>query len=326
MKRVFEKDGVKEIKSKSRNLVVGKECWSNDSVKIVKKVKCFVPKKIEDIMDVLNRKFLSSEFSIFAISIFDKETNRLVVQEDYYIPKQFVSSAFVNYEEDAPEGFNTVIHKHPRGCRNFSTTDNTYINQNFDYSLLWEGGNFVTGQIRAETMYGLVALEMDIVTNVIYPKIDIKNVENIKIYVPPTMPQVQHDIGCIEHGLMGDNVIKHPRQGLFDNYEDYIDYLRPQQLRSYRGNVPRTTGMLVEKEIPKQKLKGALLNKDLEHMYSSSSENELNNDDIEDYYEAIEELRTQKSNDGVWLTWEDAVDLYDKEHRIVNSEPVKIEC
>lgn len=315
MKRVLGEGKVKEIKTRKRNIVKDTECWSNNSVKIVDTVRCFVPKKIEDIMEVLNDKFTGKEYSIFATTIFDERLGKLVVQEDYYIPKQIVSGASVDYKEDAPEGFNTVIHKHPTGCRQFSSTDNTYINQNFDYSLLWEGGRFVTGQVRAETVYGLIALKIQVETNFIKPNIEIENINNIEIFKPAPVHTFQHS-----------NNFKNGKPW---GCEDYTDYLSsPQHLKALKGHIPEAPSMLFEEEIPRNKLKGALLNKDLEEVQSSCFGYDIPEDPIEDYYEIIQDYRDTKANDGQWLTWEEAVNLYDEEYgsglRLDN--PVKIEA
>jgi len=63
-----------------------------------------------------------------------------IVSPDYYIPEQEVSSASVDYKEDLSikrqEGFNVILHKHPRSITSFSTADYDSINQNFGCSLL----------------------------------------------------------------------------------------------------------------------------------------------------------------------------------------------
>lgn len=77
-----------------------------------------------------------------------------VVGNEWYIPEQRVSAAKVDFEEDAPPGFNVVLHKHPRGVKRFSATDWKYINPNFEASILYEGGNFVDACVRVPNPSG----------------------------------------------------------------------------------------------------------------------------------------------------------------------------
>jgi len=206
MKRVLGSGKIENKKIKTGNIVKKKDHWTNESVRIVKSIDCYVPKYISNIMKALNKKFESTEFSIFGMIDFNKNENQFELDSVYYIPKQKVSGASVDYLEDAPEGYNLVIHKHPRGCRSFSSTDNEYINQNFDYSLLWEGNKFVSGQVRLNTKFGMMSLSLDI------------HEEEEEL---PTIPE--DELKKIEETHVV--VYKHNYNSNWRDCEDYNDYL-----------------------------------------------------------------------------------------------------
>ncbi|MCK5020441.1 MAG: hypothetical protein KAS32_25620 [Candidatus Peribacteraceae bacterium] len=138
--------------------------WVNDEVKIIDSAAIFVPFNIIQIMNSLNDQFTGLEYSIFCKAEFDKVKKCFILGEEFFIPQQKVTAASVDYQEDAPgDEFNCVIHKHPRGCMGFSGTDNTYINQNFDLSLLWVNREFHIGQVRLNTPIGRIKLPLEIV-------------------------------------------------------------------------------------------------------------------------------------------------------------------
>ena len=115
----------------------------------IEKIKCIVPHKLLDAIRTIeigvNRKFGSSnEFSIFIHGDYDLDGN-LIVNEDFYIPKQNVSGASVDYQEEPQPFYNGCLHKHPSGCTSFSGTDKKYINSNFDFSLLYVNSKITKG-------------------------------------------------------------------------------------------------------------------------------------------------------------------------------------
>jgi len=160
--RRFNKDPKTKTKRKSGS---SPKVWRNNDVTIIEKLECYVPQKIEQIMKSLTNKFSNEEFSIFCIANYNKEDKRYELSDEYFIPKQEVTSVHIDYEEDAPENYNCVIHKHPSGCKNFSGTDDTYINQNFDLSLLWVNNGFELGQVRVKTQFGNIKLCLKIITD-----------------------------------------------------------------------------------------------------------------------------------------------------------------
>ena len=129
-----------------KDKVVSKTTSSWDSgLEIIRNVDVVVPLKLLLVCDKIASKMNGDEFSIVS-KIDQKLRNTLYLSEDYYIPKQTVSAARIEYEPDEYNGFDVVIHRHPNGCNGFSGTDMEYINQNFKLSLLYtrEGG-FVKG-------------------------------------------------------------------------------------------------------------------------------------------------------------------------------------
>lgn len=115
----------------------------------VKKIKCIIPvkllKNIRSIEKCVNRKLNSTpEFSIFIHGEFDLDGN-FVVADKFYIPKQTVGAASVEYLEEPDEYYNGCLHKHPDGCKSFSATDDKYINSNFQFSLLYVCKNIHKG-------------------------------------------------------------------------------------------------------------------------------------------------------------------------------------
>lgn len=107
--------------------------WKSDLI-VVKSLTILLPFKIVSLVKEIARK-IDDEFSIFLKGYLDEDY--LVVKEDFYIPQQEVSHASVDYKEPPPEGFNGVLHRHPTGLKSFSSTDEKYINQNFDFSILY---------------------------------------------------------------------------------------------------------------------------------------------------------------------------------------------
>jgi hypothetical protein len=138
--------------------------WRNTRAEIIKEFICYVPRKISDIMKTANRALPNDEFSFFVKCDIDYPNRVVYVTDSWFFPRQEVSAASVNYKEDNSE-YNGVIHKHPGALKTFSVTDDNYINQNFQVSLLWVvNDGFVNGRINIPTEAGRVQLKLNIVT------------------------------------------------------------------------------------------------------------------------------------------------------------------
>lgn len=102
----------------------------------------------QGIVDALNKiresmKHDNLEYGIFMSGKMDYKTGTFVIDDDYYLPKQKVSTVTVQFEEYpmAEDGenrkHNVVLHRHPSGCRDFSPTDWANLNEEFEVSILF---------------------------------------------------------------------------------------------------------------------------------------------------------------------------------------------
>lgn len=309
MKRILS-DGssidIKNNKKNKTNIEIKKDHWTNESVRIVKSIKCYVPKTISNVMKALNKKFISSEFSIFCIMDYNKIEKQFEVDDIYYIPKQKVSSASVDYLEDAPEGYNLVIHKHPRGYRSFSGTDDAYINQNFNFSLLWEGGNFVAGQARITTEYGQLSLPLDInEEDDVLPVIPLEQLKKIeeKVY----QYKFPGAVNCNDY-----NGNLHNGFGGFGHMNN----------TSFKGRTKYNPVHILGKSSVD---KGSLLNseqEDAQQLLKKIDEEEKNfieakKEELQDYINDIEVIMAEKNVD-----WKTAEGIYLQNHKEILTNPL----
>jgi len=145
---LVDMDTGKEIKPKAIKIESVKDAargglvFQRAAIKIVKKIPMFIPMSIEKAIIGLNKKFPGVEFTIFGKSFWDNDAEHLGIQEEFVIPKQEVSSGHIEYFEDPGIEYDTVIHKHPSGCHQFSSTDWAFINANCRHSTLWCDGKF----------------------------------------------------------------------------------------------------------------------------------------------------------------------------------------
>ncbi len=131
----------------------------------------------------LCKKIKNTEFSILFKG--DWSSNGFLVSNEYYIPKQEVSAASVDYLEDLSikrkEGYNVVIHTHPGyGHSTFSSADREYINKNFPCSILYnQKGDICEAELWVplnKSTNIIVSAEVKISL----PEIEIKGIENIQ--------------------------------------------------------------------------------------------------------------------------------------------------
>lgn len=124
--------------------------WYDYKNKPIKQIKCIINDglllSVRKLQDDVNLKIGSSvEFGGFVK--WHWYNDDVIVVDDIMIPVQYVGGATIDFESAPPSGYNGVFHKHPTGVKHFSGTDDRYINSNHDISLLFEGGNFITGII-----------------------------------------------------------------------------------------------------------------------------------------------------------------------------------
>ena len=144
--------------------------WDS-GLEIIRNVDVVVPLKLLLVCDKIASKMNGDEFSIVS-KIDQKLRNTIYLSEEYYIPKQIVSTARIEYEPDEYNGFDVVIHRHPSGCNSFSGTDMEYINQNFKLSLLYtRQDGFVKG------LYNLKISDKEVVQLPVEISVDYGSVE-----------------------------------------------------------------------------------------------------------------------------------------------------
>lgn len=123
----------------------------------------------------------------------------LVVSTDVMLPPQYVTGATIDFDadEDGGDEFNGVIHRHPGSMHSFSGTDESHINANFMFSLLYASKEIKTGVINIPTEYGRIRMDLDIYVDT--PEVDISHLDldNIKErVVVKTVPKAPSRPSC----------------------------------------------------------------------------------------------------------------------------------
>jgi len=111
--------------------------------KILKNMKIKFPIEIVFILNQI-LKYIPRSSDEFAVAFKGtiKKNNGVpfvVIEDitDFYVPKQEVTTASVNFKEQIPEKYNVILHRHPAGCRSFSGTDEASLNDEFLASILF---------------------------------------------------------------------------------------------------------------------------------------------------------------------------------------------
>lgn len=119
--------------------------------------KIIVPESVLAALNILHSKIsdASLEFGMYLKANINVDTGEAIILpidletgENIEVPNQRVTQGSISFGDDGPSdsSFNTVIHRHPAGCRTFSGTDMSSINQEFDVSLIFipnaTGGSF----------------------------------------------------------------------------------------------------------------------------------------------------------------------------------------
>ena len=176
-------DGINDINKIPTN---NKTVWIVNDNAPHKKIKCHINQKFIDKMicikyAVTQKLVGDTEFGCFIKGKF--VNNELYIDnDDIYIPEQEVTATSVDFKETPPEGYNGVIHKHPTGCSSFSGTDDTYINSNCEFSLLFENNTIKQAIINLMTVNGFrVQIPMTIVIDrcVSIKDIDVSGVNKV---------------------------------------------------------------------------------------------------------------------------------------------------
>ena len=164
----------KSIKSKEIK-PVKKESWDS-GIKILKKMEVIIPLKLLLVCNQISGKVRDDEFSIVT-NIKERDDITLELSEEYYIPKQIVTSTSIEYLKDEYK-FNTVIHRHPDGMNCFSSTDKEFINQNFELSILYtKEDGFVTGVYNLKHDDYVIQIPVECFVDYGIEDIDITNIQ-----------------------------------------------------------------------------------------------------------------------------------------------------
>ena len=180
---------MKQKKNNLKNIVnIKKEdVWENEEFSVLDSIPFFIPIDIQLTLLALNEEFNDTEFSIFGKAIWNPDDNGYNMSSEIFIPKQKVSAGSIDITEDSMD-YNVVIHKHPDGCKSFSSIDDTYINSNFEFSLLWESKKFckATGKIWVNQFNSFMRSNIDPVIYGLsdYLPTDYKNIEKLKYKSP----------------------------------------------------------------------------------------------------------------------------------------------
>ncbi|MBS1551552.1 MAG: hypothetical protein JST15_05745 [Bacteroidetes bacterium] len=151
--------------------------WESD-LKIIDKIKVIVPLKILLVCNSIVAKLDGEEFSIVT-SISKRSSDTITLSDDYYIPKQKVTAGSIDYLPDQ-YSHSVVIHRHPDNLNNFSRTDNEFINQNFELSLLYtEKEYFVNGVFNLKYEDAIIPVPVSTVIDYGLEEINIDNIEPI---------------------------------------------------------------------------------------------------------------------------------------------------
>jgi hypothetical protein len=171
------------------------EAWES-GIKILKRMQVVIPLKLLLVCNQIAEK-VDDEFSIVS-NIAEIDDIEITLSEEFYIPKQIVSHSNIEYQPDEYK-FNTVIHRHPDGCNSFSSTDQNYINQNFELSILYtKRDGFVAGQYNLRHQNGyLIQLPVEIYVDYGINEVDISHIQKpaplMVIEKPSKKSKTRHD-------------------------------------------------------------------------------------------------------------------------------------
>jgi len=151
--------------------------WESDLI-VIEKMKVIIPLKLLLVCNSIATKLDGEEFSIVT-NIEKKTSDSIILSEEYYIPKQKVTSGSIDYMPDE-YSHSVVIHRHPNGLNSFSVTDQSYINQNFELSLLYTAEEyFVNGLYNLKHEDAIIPIPIKTIIEYGIEDIDISNIEPV---------------------------------------------------------------------------------------------------------------------------------------------------
>ncbi|MFZ1320769.1 MAG: hypothetical protein WAT71_04360 [Ignavibacteria bacterium] len=151
--------------------------WESDLI-VIEKMKVVVPLKLLLVCNSIASMLDGEEFSIVT-NIKKKTSDTIILSEEYYIPKQKVTSGSIDYLPDE-YSHSVVIHRHPNGLNTFSRTDHEFINQNFELSLLYTAEeSFVNGLYNLKHEDAIIPIPVKAIIDSGIEDIDISNIEPV---------------------------------------------------------------------------------------------------------------------------------------------------
>lgn len=151
--------------------------WESD-LKVIEKMKVIVPLKLLLVCNSIVAKLDGEEFSIVS-NISKRTSDTLTLSKQYYIPRQRVTSGSIDYLPDE-YSHSVVIHRHPNGLNSFSRTDQEFINQNFELSLLYTAEEyFVNGLFNLKHEDAIIPIPVRPVIDYGIEEIDISNIDPV---------------------------------------------------------------------------------------------------------------------------------------------------
>lgn len=151
--------------------------WESD-LKVIERMRVIIPLRLLLVCNSIAAKLDGEEFSIVT-DIAKRSSDTIVLSEDYYIPKQRVTSVSIDYLPDLYH-HQVIIHRHPNSLNSFSKTDQEYINQNFELSLLYTAEEyFVNGIYNLKYEDAIIPIQVKPVIDYGMEVIDITNIEPV---------------------------------------------------------------------------------------------------------------------------------------------------
>jgi len=189
--------------------------WTNKELNVIKPpLTVYIPLHILTMMRSIEAMMGSKyvEFGAFLKGKF--ENGCLTLSEDFVVVKQKVTGASIDFQENPPDGYNGVIHRHPSGCLKFSGTDDSSINQNQMFSLLYVNNAITYGVINLD-LPDKSRLQVELEVKIIYPVVS--GIDDIMSKITAEPQQLM-----IPEQTMGQGLLSFP-DGTNDNLGNELE-------------------------------------------------------------------------------------------------------
>ncbi len=151
--------------------------WESD-LKVIERMRVIIPLRLLLVCNSIAAKLDGEEFSIVT-NISSRISDTIILSENYYIPKQSVTSVSIDYLPDE-YSHSVVIHRHPNGLNSFSKTDQEFINQNFELSLLYTAEDyFVNGIYNLKYEDAIIPIPVKPLIDYGLEEIDMANIDPV---------------------------------------------------------------------------------------------------------------------------------------------------